>query len=656
MSNSQGTIKKSLSVSQRLMTLGATALLGFAAVTAVTFFENMQVDTALRQQADILERVSSVNELRVTNLDMILAAMDSIVDKDDGKIAPERMAVMTDSVAKLKNQAAIVDRLARDVGKPELAKAFAADIDAVNRAMTTDLPALIERRALADEFSVIDNANDGSGENIATTLKALVAAGDAQARQYTEKTMAVSAQSFHIQLGLSLFFTLLMLGLFPLHIRAIRSGMNGLTSSLRRMADGDYQTPVDGIRRGDEIGVIARANDGLRQQVSQKYAMEAGIERQRQADEVERARVEADRLREEMELKSAVEQLANGLSKLASGDFTINLPQPFRSDLEPVRQDFNQTAATLNGIITEVAGNTTSIKANSEQMRVAADDLAKRTEQQAASLEETSAALDEITATVRTASQRAEEAREMVAGTKQNADQSGIVVHDAMTAMQRIEQASSEIGKIINVIDEIAFQTNLLALNAGVEAARAGDAGKGFAVVAQEVRELAGRAAGAAKDIKALIARSGEEVKTGVKLVTATGDALSHIGKDVARINEIVASIATSAREQSVGIAEINTAVNQMDQMTQKNAAMVEETNAASHTLAQDTGNLMQLISQFQIHGGSVVRHVEPAGAHAARPVQSPAKTLVNKLAGAFSHKRAAQPAAKAAEDNWEEF
>jgi len=171
--------------------------------------------------------------------------------------------------------------------------------------------------------------------------------------------------------------------------------------------------------------------------------------------------------------------------------------------------------------------------------------------------------------------------------------------------MRRIEESSSQISNIIGVIDEIAFQTNLLALNAGVEAARAGDAGKGFAVVAQEVRELAQRSAKAAKEIKELIRNSSVEVEGGVKLVRATGDALKTIETYVVTINQHMDAIATSAREQSVGLAEVNTAVNQMDQVTQQNAAMVEETNAASATLANEASRLRDLIAQFVLDAGS---------------------------------------------------
>ena len=188
----------------------------------------------------------------------------------------------------------------------------------------------------------------------------------------------------------------------------------------------------------------------------------------------------------------------------------------------------------------------------------------------------------------------------MVGEATQSAKQSGDIVRNAIGAMSRIEQASNEISQIISVIDEIAFQTNLLALNAGVEAARAGEAGKGFAVVAQEVRELAQRAASAAKDIKGLITKSGDEVSVGVKYVQATGDALSDIESRVLRIDEHIHSIATAAREQSTGLQEVSTAVNQMDQVTQHNAAMVEETSAVTHKLKGEADGLAGLVARFR--------------------------------------------------------
>jgi methyl-accepting chemotaxis protein len=188
-----------------------------------------------------------------------------------------------------------------------------------------------------------------------------------------------------------------------------------------------------------------------------------------------------------------------------------------------------------------------------------------------------------------------------VAEAKLDAQHSGEVVQQAVTAMSAIQASSNQVGQIIGVIDEIAFQTNLLALNAGVEAARAGDAGRGFAVVASEVRALAQRSAGAAKEIKALISASTQQVNAGVNLVSETGDALQRIVKQVSQINGLVTEIADSAQEQSTALAQVNSAVNQMDQVTQQNAAMVEQSTAASHALVRDGDELASLMAQFEV-------------------------------------------------------
>ena len=311
-------------------------------------------------------------------------------------------------------------------------------------------------------------------------------------------------------------------------------------------------------------------------------------------------------LKERMEREAASDQvtvsaLAEALAELAQGNLTHRITAEFSAKTAGLRSDFNETAAKLQETLNAVSVAASGILSGSSEISTSSDDLSRRTEQQAASLEETAAALDQITVNVANSSKRTEEARSVAVQANTSAAQSGKVVANAVDAMHKIEQSSNEISNIIGVIDEIAFQTNLLALNAGVEAARAGEAGKGFAVVAQEVRELAQRSAKAAKEIKDLIRNSSAEVQSGVTLVSETGEALKTIESYIVTINQHMDSIATSAREQSVGLAEVNTAVNQMDQVTQQNAAMVEESNAASATLAEEAGRLNQLISQFRL-------------------------------------------------------
>jgi len=341
----------------------------------------------------------------------------------------------------------------------------------------------------------------------------------------------------------------------------------------------------------------------------------------------------------------AVNEIGRGLGMVAQGDLDCQIEEPFIPNLDKLRRDFNHSVERLRSALTEVGGNARSIDAAAAEVRSAADDLSRRTEQQAASLEETAAALEELTATVTHSARRAQEAGALVSQTRARAETSETIVQQAVASMEEIERSSREVASIIGVIDEIAFQTNLLALNAGVEAARAGDAGKGFAVVAQEVRALAQRATEAARDIKKLIAKSGREVTNGVDLVGNTGTALQAIIGDVKEISGHILAIADASREQSTGLTEVNAAVGVIDQGTQQNAAMVEQTLAASQDLATEAAGLRDLLGRFQLGAGAPA----PARAVASKPARpTPLRAVATGRGGAAL--------AKAAPDDWNEF
>ena len=379
--------------------------------------------------------------------------------------------------------------------------------------------------------------------------------------------------------------------------------LNGLSERMRRLAGGDLQVVVEGQERGDEVGGMAQAVQVFKDNGLKAKALEGEAEGLRVATETERQSNEAARAVAAREQAAAIAGIGSGLSKLSSGDLTYRLTEAFAADYVKLREDFNAAVEILQTTMKEITGNSAGIRAGASEITVASDDLSRRTEQQAASLEETAAALEEITATVKKTAEGATHARTVVATAKQDAETGGEVVGKAIVAMNAIQTSSQGITRIIGVIDEIAFQTNLLALNAGVEAARAGDAGRGFAVVAQEVRGLAQRSADAAKEIKGLISTSTAQVSAGVDLVGKTGEALERIVSQVTQINTVVGEIAASAQEQSSGLHQVNVAINQMDQVTQQNAAMVEESTAASHALAREADDLTRLMARFRVGG-----------------------------------------------------
>ncbi|MFD1189099.1 HAMP domain-containing methyl-accepting chemotaxis protein [Phenylobacterium conjunctum] len=455
---------------------------------------------------------------------------------------------------------------------------------------------------------------------------------------------------FELALTVMAVIGLAALGAVAFAINTVFNGVSRplrvMTDAMRRLAEGDTAAEIPGQDRQDETGEMARAVLVFKENALERERLEAETETQRRAAEDQRGRTEAERAEAARRLSEVVQGLGTGLEQLASGDLTFRLTAAFAAEYEQLRANYNDAMDKLEHAMRVILDNTDSISAGGGEISTAAADLSRRTEQQAASLEETAAALDQITATVRATADGASHAHASVSAARQEAHKSEEVVSRAVSAMDEIRASSTQISQIIGVIDEIAFQTNLLALNAGVEAARAGDAGKGFAVVASEVRALAQRSAEAAKEIKGLITASGDQVSAGVDLVGQTGAALGRIVSQIEKITHTVEGIAASAQEQAGGLAQVNAAINQMDQVTQQNAAMVEESTAASQALADKTGELVRLMSQFRLTGRSAKPMAPEVSRHTIqRPKPARAQAVVG---GGFVAPRV--------DDGWEEF
>lgn len=354
---------------------------------------------------------------------------------------------------------------------------------------------------------------------------------------------------------------------------------------------------------------LARAN-------AREMGLAAEIAETRRQEEAAAAAAARARAEEQAVQARVVGDLAAGLERMAAGDLSSPIASPpddpFPERYETLRASYNATLDRLAAALGEIEAVAEGVRGGARDVSRAATEMSRRAETQAATLEESAAALSEMTASVRSAAGKAGEADAAVGTVRREAEESGEVVGSTVEAMRRIAESSGRVSQIIGVIEDIAFQTNLLALNAGIEAARAGEAGRGFAVVASEVRGLAQRASGSAQEIRELISVSGEQVQEGVDLVHRTGEALERIIARVSSVSDLVSDISVSAREQSVGLQEIDTVVNQLDQVTQANAAALEETTASSQQMHNEAERLTEALARFSISGDTAFRSGDP--------------------------------------------
>lgn len=565
---------------------------------------------------------------------------------------------------------------------PDVLKAidgFAAQVDARYRNRT-------EFGAMGSE---IETNFDNIYESFVSTSAAAKKFVDADVDKALAEAREYRTFSLYILIGMLVAGVVLAWILGGIIGRNISGRIRLLTGQMSDLADNRMETQVSFTSDGDEIGQMARSLQVFQQAVIDKARLEQEAVAERQAHEQRTREVEesfqqdlsviiesasagdfsrridtANKLGLSQKIGDGMNRLVGTvdgalkgiidvISGLARGDLTRKVEGNYSGAFLQLKNDTNTMADKFRAIARRISGATREVQGATREIAAGVADLSARTEHQASSLEETSASMEELATTVRQNAGNAQEVNVLASAARDAAVSGGEIAGKAVTAMGRIEESSRQIADIVGLIQDIAFQTNLLALNAAVEAARAGEAGKGFAVVANEVRALAQRAGQASKDIKNLIVNSDTQVREGVTLVRQAGTSLNDIVASVKKVAGLVSEIAGASQEQSSGIEQVSRAVSGMDQMTQQNAALVEETNAALQSAQSQVEELRKMVSFFQTGETEVagMATTDTTDVLPPNPVRQQFQALAKRVAA-----NKAQPAMAYAHDSWKEF
>jgi len=615
-----------------IVTVSALTLIGMIGLSMASMIHGVKsIETNFGSV--VTNSVPSVAALGSISTAMELARVrvGRLIAADSGSVAPEEITDFEDGIA-------AVDKKLEDY-KPLISDTHERgqyDVLVARWATVREKLQSIRAMAEAGKSAEARSAFRGALVDEARALRAITTEEldynqslvDAQSKEATSDIQSTLRNGWLFG-ALSVLLAVMVMVLFAMRVTA---PLDRLRKAMHAMADCEADSPIPGIGKHDELGDIARALEGIRDAV-------------------------ARHAQDEAQAKLAVQQqvtgaLEAGLTALKEGRLDYRLNQAFPSEYESLRRDFNATLASLSQQMGEVARSSGAVRMGASEISAAAADLARRTEGQAAQLGHTASNVRDLTASVSEARGSATNAASAARDTEQEASTSGRLMHEAVSAMTSISATSDKMRSIVDVIDGISFQTNLLALNAGVEAARAGDAGRGFAVVATEVRNLAERSAQAAKEIGALIVNSGGEVRHGVEMVSQTQGSLQRIVQKAGDLSGMIAGIAEGAARQADSIAQVNAVIGELDKATQQNAALVEESTAASRSLANEAESLTAVVRQFSL-GGQMGTPM--SGDYAAPPVaRRAASVAVAKLAPApapVSYGNAA-----VAQEDWAEF